>query len=110
MIPAYTHLHDRLPKEVSGLKAEWTKEGYLLHWKAEQSDTNPELARYFVVYCFKAGEKADITNPANIVTITNKTFYLLPYEKGNDKYKYVVTAVDRFHNESKKGKTKKVKL
>lgn len=110
LIPAYTHLHDRLPKEVSGLKAEWTKEGYLLHWKAEQSDTNPELARYFVVYCFKAGEKADITNPANIVTITNKTFYLLPYEKGNDKYKYVVTAVDRFHNESKKGKTKKVKL
>ncbi len=110
LIPAYTHLHDRLPKEVSGLKAEWTKEGYLLHWKAEQSDTNPELARYFVVYCFKAGEKADITNPANIVTITNKTFYLLPYEKGNDTYKYVVTAVDRFHNESKKGKTKKVKL
>ena len=29
------------------------------------------------------------------------TFYKLPYEDGKTKYRYVVTALDRLHNESK---------
>lgn len=110
LIPAYTHMHDRAPQEVKSLKTKWTEKGFLLHWKAPQSLTNPELARYFVVYCFKEGEPVDITNPANIVAVTTDTSYLLPYEKGKKKIHYVVTAVDRFHNESPKGKSKKVKL
>jgi len=44
------------------------------------------------------------------VGITREMKYQLPYEKGKIKYRYVVTAVDRFHNESTKGKIKKVKL
>lgn len=110
LIPAYTHLHDRAPKEVRRLKAEWTEHGYMLHWQAEQSATNPELASYFVVYRFGKHEKKDLNNAAHIVATTRNTFYLLPYRDGNEKYTYVVTAVDRFHNESKKGKAKKVKL
>lgn len=110
LIPPYTHLHDRAPKEVDKLKAEWTPDGYLLHWQAEQSPTNPELAAYFVIYRFDAKETVDLGNPAKIVATTRQTFYRLPYERGKNKYKYVVTAVDRFHNESKKGKIKKIKL
>ena len=49
LIPAYTHMHNRPPKDVSKLKTEWTPKGFLLHWQAEQSPTNPELASYFVV-------------------------------------------------------------
>ena len=45
----------------------------------------------------------------NIVAITNNTFYKLPYEDGTIKYTYVVTALDRLHNESKPAK-KKVEL
>lgn len=110
LIPAYTHLHNRRPKEVKGLKAEWTEHGYMLHWRAEQNAINPELPSYFVVYRFGKHEKRDLNNAANIVATTRNTFYLLPYKDGNEKYTYVVTAVDRFHNESKKGKAKKVKL
>lgn len=110
LIPAYTHLHDQAPKEVKKLKAEWTEQGYILHWQAEQSNTNPELASYFVIYRFGKHERKDLNNPAHIVGTTRNTFYLLPYNNGNEKYTYVVTAVDRFHNESKKGKAKKVKL
>ena len=109
LIPAYTHQHDRAPKEVRRLKAEWTPEGYILHWKAQQSRTNPELASYFVVYRFADGEPIDISDPSKIEAITRETRYQLPYEKGKVKYRYVVTAVDRFHNESE-GKVKKVKL
>lgn len=110
LIPAYTHLHDRSPKEVKGLKAEWTEHGYMLRWRAQQSESNPELASYFVVYRFRVNEEKDLNNPDKIVATTRNQYYLLPYSRGLEKYTYIVTSVDRFHNESKKGKTIKVKL
>lgn len=109
LIPAYSHMHNRAPQEVKKLKAEWTAEGYKLHWQAEQSPTNPELASYFVVYRFENKEPVDLSNPAKIVKITREASYLMPYNNGKQKYHYIVTAVDRFHNESS-GKSKKVKL
>lgn len=109
LIPAYTFMHDRAPKRVGKLKTEWTPDGYLLHWTAERSATNPELAAYFVVYRFLDGEPMDLSDPSHIVAITRETGYYLPYEKGRVKYRYVVTPVDRFHNEGE-GRAKKVKL
>lgn len=110
LIPPYTHLHDRVPKEVSKLIAEWTPEGYVLQWQSKQSDTNPEAARYFVVYCFGGREPINLNDPSKIVAITSDTKYVLPYAEGKYTYRYIVTSVDRFHNESVKGKNKKVKL
>lgn len=110
LIPPYTHLHDKSPKGVSRLKAEWTPEGYVLHWEARQSRTNPELAAYFVIYRFGARETVDLNDPSKIVAVTKEKRYLLPYKKGEEKYTYIITAVDRFHNESIKGKRKKIKL
>ena len=109
LIPAYTHLHNRAPQEVKKLKAEWTAQGYMLHWQAEQSKTNPELASYFVIYRFENKEPVNLDDPSKIVAVTRETNYLLPYDNGKRKYRYVVTAVDRFHNENQ-GKSKKVKL
>lgn len=109
LIPAYSHMHNHPPQEVKKLQTEWTADGYKLHWQAEQSATNPELASYFVVYRFDNKEPVDLTNPAKIVKITREASYLLPYNNGKQKYHYIVTAVDRFHNESQ-GKSKKVTL
>lgn len=69
LIPAYTHMHNRPPKDVSKLKTEWTPKGFLLHWQAEQSPTNPELASYFVVYRFNDKEPIDTSDPSKIVAI-----------------------------------------
>lgn len=110
LIPAYTHLHSHSPKDVYKLKAEWTADGYKLHWKSDHSNSNPETAHYFVIYRFGEKEKINLENPHNIVAITRQPEYLLPYKKGKVKYRYVVTSVDRFHNESLKGKKKKIKL
>jgi hypothetical protein len=110
LIPAYVHQHKKAPKDVKQLKTEWTPLGYILHWKQNGNPANPEKAQYYVIYRFGNKEKTDLTNPSKIVCITRETSYLLPYDKGNAKYKYVVTSVDRFHNETKKGKSKKVKL
>jgi hypothetical protein len=110
LIPAYTNLHKKAPKEVMSLKTEWTHKGYFLSWKQNGDPKNPENAQYYVIYCFKNKEKINLNDPSKIVSILKETSFLLPYEKGTMKYNYVVTSVDRFHNETKKGKSKKVKL
>ena len=110
LIPAYTQLHKKTPKDVKSLKAEWTWNGYLLHWRRNGDPKDPEKAQYYIVYRFNNGDKTQLNDPSKIVAVTKKTFILLPYDKGKIKYKYVVTSVDRFHNETKKGKSKKVKL
>ncbi len=63
----------------------------------------------YVVYCFNDKEKVNIDDPSHIVAITRDNFYKLPYEDGKTKYRYVVTALDRLHNELK-SVGKKIKL
>lgn len=110
LIPAYTHLHNKSPKDIKKLKAEWTRDGYILHWSDDRNRNNPEAASYYVLYRFGKGDKENFNDPSKIVAVTGDASYKLPYKKGKDKYKYVVKTVDRFHNESKKGKSVKVKL
>lgn len=110
LIPPYLHMHHKQPKEIKDLKTSWTDRGYLLHWKRNGEVTKPENAQYFVVYRFKKNENKNLDDASKIVEITNKTSYTLPYNGGKEKFNYVVTSVDRFHNESKKGKQKTIKL
>ncbi|MDL2322659.1 family 10 glycosylhydrolase [Bacteroidales bacterium OttesenSCG-928-A17] len=110
LIPAFSHMHTKSPKDVKSLKAEWTSDGYILHWKQNGKPYNPETGHYFVIYRFNDKEKVNLNDPSKIICVTGETSYKLPYENGKTKYQYVVTSVDRFHNESKKGKSKKVKL
>ena len=110
LIPAYLHLHNKSPKDVKSLKAEWTADGYKLKWKRNGNVGKPETAQKFVIYRFQKNEKVNLEDASKIIRITGNTEYLLPYKTGQQEYIYVVTTVDRFHNESPKGKTKKVKL
>ena len=110
LIPAYLHLHNKSPKEVKSLKAEWTKNGYLLKWKRNGNVKNPKTAQQFVIYRFLENETINLEDASKIVKITCNTEYLLPYKTGQQEYVYVITTVDSFHNESQKGKISKVKL
>ena len=84
-------------------------DGYILFWTAPKAKDEMDEAVQYVVYRFKNGEKINISDPSHIVKITRDTFYKLPYEDGKTKFQYVVTALDRLHNESKTVK-KKIKL
>jgi uncharacterized lipoprotein YddW (UPF0748 family) len=110
LLPAYTFLHNRLPGEVKGLQAEYTVDGIRMHWNAGPNPEDAQSAHYFVIYCFEKNEKIDISNPAHIVGITGDTSYFLSGGKRKGEYRYVVTAVDRFHNESKKGERIRIKF
>ncbi|SHE53967.1 glycoside hydrolase family 10 protein [Dysgonomonas macrotermitis] len=109
LIPAYTHMHKKSPKKVKSIKEIFTNTEHRLAWESDSQKGNPETASYYVIYRFRNGQAEDLNNPENIVGITRENSYVLPYEKGKNKYKYVITAVDSFHNESK-GNAKKVTL
>lgn len=109
LVPTSPFMDDKAPGKVRKLKPVWTADGYILFWTAPKSKDEMDEAVQYVVYRFKNGEKINISDPSHIVKITRDTFYKLPYEDGKTKYQYVVTALDRLHNESKTVK-KKIKL
>jgi len=109
LIPAYTHIHNGKPKPVKKIKEVYTASQHILEWAPDGDKRDPVNGQYYVVYRFPSGQKTDTENAQNIVAITRNNYVELPYERRRNKYKYVVTAVDAFHNESK-GKSKTVTL
>ena len=109
LIPVFDFMDDKAPDKVRKMKKVWTEDGYILFWTAPKADTEMDKAVQYVVYRFGSKEKVNLDDPSRIVAITRNPFYKLPYETGKTKYRYVVTALDRIHNESK-SVSKKVKL
>lgn len=107
--PLFPFLDDEAPGKPRKLKKLWMPTGYYLFWTPPKEKDPMNVARNYVVYRFRKGEKVDLYNPARIVAVTPRTLYKLPYSHGEEPFVYVVTALDRLQNESKGAKTK-VKL
>jgi hypothetical protein len=109
LIPTSPFLDDKAPGKVKKVKMVWTEDSPLFFWTAPKAKDEMDKAVQYVVYRFGAKEKVDLNDASKIVCITRNTYIALPYDGGKVKYQYVVTALDRLHNESKEAK-KKVKL
>ena len=107
--PSMPFIDKTKPSKPRKLKAIWTSDGYILFWTAPKGERWDNKATQYVVYRFGRNEKIDYDDASKIVAITNKLYYKLPYNQGNEKYTYAVTALNRLHNESKAAK-KKIKL
>lgn len=107
--PEMKFLSSKSPKKVKGVKPMWIDNSYILFWTAPKGKDWQTAPTQYVVYAFKKGESIDTNNPANIIAVTSDTFVTLPYVDGKTKYTYVVTALNRTHNESK-GVKKKIRL
>ena len=107
--PVFDFMDDKAPGKVRKMKPVWTEDGYILFWTAPKYKDEMDRPVRYVVYRFADKEDVDIDAPSHIVAITRQPWYKLPYEDGKTKYRYVVTALDRLHNESKSVK-KKIKL
>ena len=94
-------MDDNAPDKVKKVKDVWTQDGLLLFWQAPKAKTEMDKAVQYVVYRFDKKEKVNLEDPSHIVAITRDTYYKLHYENGKTKYNYVVTALDRIHNETK---------
>ncbi|HBG56986.1 MAG TPA: hypothetical protein DDX07_03125, partial [Porphyromonadaceae bacterium] len=106
LVPAYTHMHDGRPGTVKKLTEVFTEDMHFLTWEHDRKPMNPEAPQKFVVYRFRHNEKVDIRRAEYILCVTPENFFVLPYEGGEVKYTYVVTALDAFGNESKEKKIK----
>ena len=111
--PALSPVIDRFashkPGAVRKMKAVWTIDGYVLFWTAPKVKSELEKPVKYCVYRFGSKEKVNLEDSSKLIEITTDPYISLPYDNGKKRYKYVVTSVDRFNNESK-AKTKKVKL
>ena len=107
--PVFDFMDNEAPAKVRKMKPVWTEDGYILFWTAPKYKEEMNRAVQYVVYRFNDKEKVNIDDPSHIVAITRDNFYKLPYEDGKTKYRYVVTALERLHNESK-SVGKKIKL
>ena len=104
LIPAYTNLHKGRPRRVCDLKQERTSRGVTLKWMTRGGREIPTNSQYFVIYRFARGERVRLDDPSKILGTTRYTECYLPATPG--KYHYAVTAVDRYHNESKARRVK----
>ena len=107
--PLMPFIDKKAPKKPRSLKPVWMPDGYVLCWTAPKGKQWGDVATRYVVYRFAEGEKIVLDDPSHIVAVTPTTFLKLPYKDGRQKYTYVVTALDRLHNESKPAK-KAIKL
>lgn len=107
--PLMPFIDKKKPKAPKKPKAVWTSDGYVLFWTAPKGNSWGDIVDKYVVYRFADGEKVDLDDASKIAGITTNQYYKLPYNKGNEKYTYVVTSLDRMANESKAKKVK-VKL
>lgn len=86
------------PNPVRYLSAASTANGKVLTWAEPEAASMGDKVAYYVVYGFKEGETINLDKASNIVNIvTERTIRLAPDTKTAV---CIVTAVDRFHNES----------
>ena len=109
LVPVFDFMDDKAPGKVRKVKKVWTEDGYMLFWTAPKAEDEMDRAVQYVVYRVDDKEKVNIDDASHSVAVTRNNFYKLPYKDGKNKYRYVVTALDRLHNESK-SVSKKVKL
>ena len=97
----------KAPKKVKKLKAiKVTPEEQVLFWTAPKGKGWKDQATAYVVYHFMPGEKINLNDASKIAAITRNTHHALPQNPLKRMGTYVVTALDRMHNESKGVKTK----
>lgn len=107
--PEFPFIDNKAPHKVKKLDVIWTDEGPVLCWTAPRYKKEMDRPTKYVVYRFSKGEKINLNDATKIVAFTQSTFFPLTYQGGEMKYTYVVTTLDRLHNESKAQK-KKIKL
>ena len=99
--PLMPYIDSKAPSKPRKVKVD--RNGFLT-WNAPKAKKEMDKARQYVVYKFDADEKISLESSSNIVAITSDLSLALPrVQKG---MVYVVTALDRLHNESKPVKVK----
>lgn len=100
LVPPMTWIDSVAPGSPSKLKAKFKDSSIALKWKAPKYQQTSDSAAYYVVYRFNEGEEINTKLSNKIISIQKLNTYIDTTVSTSNCYKYVVTAVDRLHNES----------
>lgn len=104
--PLMPFIDSKAPKKPRKLKVVETSDGLVLFWQGRKAKNWGDEVTQYVVYRFGKGEKIDLQQETHIVGVSRQNFMKLPYKDGQERYVYIVTALDRMSNESKGSKIK----
>ena len=104
--PLMPFIDSKAPKKPRKLKVVETSDGLVLFWQGRKAKNWGDEVTQYVVYRFGKGEKIDLQQETHIVGVSRQNFMKLPYKDGQERYVYIVTALDRMSNESKDSKIK----
>ncbi|MFM7022723.1 MAG: glycoside hydrolase family 10 protein [Flavobacteriales bacterium] len=99
LIPPMKWIDSIPPSAPKQLKIKVSEDGALLKWKEPDMKEENDGAYYYVIYRFAKNEAVNIFSAKNITAIVRHPMYFDPGKNKGD-FRYVVTAVDRLHNES----------
>ena len=103
--PSMPFISKTSPRKPRKLEAVWMSDDELvLCWTPPRGSGWKREAIKYIVYRFRPDEKVNTNDVSHIVAMTNEPFYRLPLGDGNQRYVYVVTALNRLQNESKGAK------
>lgn len=88
------------PEAISLLWEDFNEDGHMIVWEDLHNPADPESPFFYVVYAFPKGEKVSVKNHKAIVSISTTPQYKLPSLDGETQYTLLVTAVNRFWQES----------
>ncbi len=100
LIPAMTWIDSVPPSAPLKLKIKSKENGISLKWKAPKYKALTDSAAYYVVYRYDEKEEVKRGFADKILSIQKSTNFLDSTAVKGIKYNYVITAVDRLHNES----------
>jgi uncharacterized lipoprotein YddW (UPF0748 family) len=87
------------PENVHRIK---TKEGVLISWNMPDAAEDNEFPNYYLIYKFDSVNKIALNKAENIIAkVLNKKTSYFNLDENSENCVYVITAVDRLHNESK---------
>lgn len=91
----------RAPKEINTVWEDFNEDGHMLMWEDMHVSSDPETPFFYAIYAFVDGEKVDMDNPRALVAVTTNPYYKLPVLDGQTTYTFLLTAINRFWQESK---------
>lgn len=110
--PEMKFIDKKAPSKPRKVKIEFANGQPTITWASPRSKKEMDKAVQFVIYKFAPGEKIDLSSASHIDCITRRMatpFTKLQYALGREDltgYTFVITSLDRLHNESKGVKVK----
>jgi hypothetical protein len=102
MPPVHSHIDSIAPNRPHRVYMDLMGAEPLLKWEATQGKKETDKVWYYAVYAFDPSLPIDITDMSKLVCFTTQQQCPLPQGKDIQPLclQYVVTAIDRMHNES----------